>query len=108
MIEGGKTPLPVNLNVLRVAVTAGGNGIGKVIADSYVATGARVFVCDVDERALAECGHAGMRADCGQVAEIDAFMDRALDHLGGLDVLVNNAGIAGPTKKVEEITPEEL
>ncbi len=49
-----------------------------------------------------------MRADCGQVAEIDAFMDRALDHLGGLDVLVNNAGIAGPTKKVEEITPEEL
>lgn len=108
MIEGAKHPLPVDLAGKRVAVTAGANGIGRVIADSFAASGARVFVCDVDEVALAACGHPGMRADCGEVAQIEAFMDAALARLGGLDVLVNNAGIAGPTAPVEKVTPEEL
>jgi NAD(P)-dependent dehydrogenase (short-subunit alcohol dehydrogenase family) len=108
MIEGAKTPLPVDLSGKRVAITAGANGIGRVMADSFAACGARVFVCDVDEAALAACGHAGMRADCGEVTDIEAFMESALSHLGGLDVLVNNAGIAGPTARVEDVRPEEL
>ncbi len=49
-----------------------------------------------------------MRADAGLVAELDAFMDAALSALGGLDVMVNNAGIAGPTARVEDVTPAEL
>jgi len=49
-----------------------------------------------------------MRAGGGRRSEIEAFMDAAIAHHGGLDVLVNNAGIAGPTKPVEEVTPEEL
>ena len=108
MVEGARTPLPVALDGLRVAITAGAGGIGRVMADSYAANGAAVFVCDVDEAALADCPHPAMRADCGEVGEIEAFMDAALAHLGGLDVLVNNAGIAGPTKRVEDVTPEEL
>jgi NAD(P)-dependent dehydrogenase (short-subunit alcohol dehydrogenase family) len=67
-----------------------------------------VFVCDIDAAALAACPHPAMRADCGALADIEAFMATALEELGGLDVLVNNAGIAGPTKPVEEVTPEEL
>ena len=59
-------------------------------------------------RALADCPHACMRADAGSVAELDGFMDAALAELGGLDVLVNNVGIAGPTKRVEDIDPAEL
>lgn len=108
MIQGATTPLTVDLTGLRVAITAGANGIGKVMADSFAACGADVFVSDVDDAALKSCGHAGMRADAGVAAECEAFVDAAIRHLSGLDVLVNNAGIAGPTKKVEHVTPEEL
>jgi NAD(P)-dependent dehydrogenase (short-subunit alcohol dehydrogenase family) len=108
MITGARTPLTVDLGGLRVAVTAGANGIGRVIADSFASCGAQVFVSDVDAAALAACDHPGMRADAGEVADCEAFVDAAIAHLGGLDVLVNNAGIAGPTALVEHVTPEAL
>lgn len=108
MTQAATTPVPLDLSGLRVAITAGAGGIGRVMADSFVACGGRVFVSDVDERGLAECGHPGMRADAGRAEELDRFMDAASGALGGLDVLVNNAGIAGPTKPVEDVTPEEL
>ncbi len=102
------TALPLDLSGLRVAITGGAGGIGRVMADSFSACGAKLFISDVDELALASCGHPGIQADAGQAAELDRFMDEAGRVLGGLDVLVNNAGIAGPTKPVEAITPEEL
>ena len=108
MISGARTPLTVDLGGYRVAISAGANGIGKVIADSFAACGATVVVSDVDERALAACDHPGIRADAGDPADCEAFVDFAVGHLGGLDVLVNNAGIAGPTALVEHVTPAEL
>jgi NAD(P)-dependent dehydrogenase (short-subunit alcohol dehydrogenase family) len=108
MISGARTPLTVDLGGYRIAISAGANGIGKVIADSFSQCGASVFVSDVDERALATCDHPGMRADAGVPTDCDAFVDAAVAHLGGLDVLVNNAGIAGPTALVEHVKPEEL
>jgi NAD(P)-dependent dehydrogenase (short-subunit alcohol dehydrogenase family) len=108
MVTGATQPLPIRLAGLRVAITAGAGGIGKVMADSFVAGGGKVYVCDVNEAALAACGHPGMRADAGQAREMEAFVDAAIAQLNGLDVLVNNAGIAGPTKRVEDIAPEEL
>lgn len=108
MITGSRQPLPLELGGLRVAISGAARGIGRVMADSFAACGAVVFICDIDEAALAEAGHRGVRADAGQRAEIEFFMTEALAHLGGLDVLVNNAGIAGPTKRVEEVLPEEL
>ena len=107
-MEPCNTPLPVDLGGLRVAISAGAGGIGRVMADAFAARGARLFVCDVDEEALATCPHPKMRADMGETAECEAFVDRAAAHLGGLDVLVNNAGIAGPTARVEDVTPEAL
>ncbi len=108
MTGGARTPLTVDLGGYRVAISAGANGIGKVIADSFAQCGASVFVSDIDERALASCGHPGVLADAGDPAQCEAFVDAAVKHLGGLDVLVNNAGIAGPTALVEHVTPEEL
>jgi NAD(P)-dependent dehydrogenase (short-subunit alcohol dehydrogenase family) len=108
MIQGARTPLTVDLGGYRVAISAGANGIGKVMADSFAACGASVFVCDVDPASLAACEHPSMRADMGDATQCDAFIDAAVKHLGGLDVLLNNAGIAGPTALVEHVTPEEL
>ncbi|MSP01534.1 MAG: SDR family oxidoreductase [Acetobacteraceae bacterium] len=100
--------MTVDLEGYRVAISAGANGIGKVMADSFAACGASVFVSDIDEIALANCGHPGILANAGEAADCVAFVDVAVEHLGGLDVLINNAGIAGPTAPVEMVTPEEL
>lgn len=108
MITGANTALPLDLSGLRVIITAGAGGIGRVMADSFANCGAEVFVSDVDDAALAASPHKAMRADAGVPAEMERFMDAALAHLGGLDVLVNNAGIAGPTKRVEDLTAEEV
>ncbi|WP_248291565.1 SDR family oxidoreductase [Neoroseomonas marina] len=102
------TPLTVDLTGLRVAISAGAGGIGRVMADAFASRGARVFVCDVDDEALATCPHPKMRADMGETADCERFVDEAAAQLGGLDVLVNNAGIAGPTARVEDVTPEAL
>jgi NAD(P)-dependent dehydrogenase (short-subunit alcohol dehydrogenase family) len=97
---------------LRVMVSAGANGIGLEIARAFVREGAKVHVCDVDEAALARLASSDAaltwtRCDVSARGEVQRFFDEALAQLGGLDCLVNNAGIAGPTGRVEEIDPGE-
>jgi NAD(P)-dependent dehydrogenase (short-subunit alcohol dehydrogenase family) len=97
---------------LRVLVTAGAGGIGREVARAYVAEGARVHVCDVDEAALAALGESDpritrSRADVADRGEVARLFDEARAALGGLDVLINNAGIAGPTGRVDEIAPDD-
>ena len=105
--------LPVDLRGTRVLVTAGGAGIGRTIAAAFAARGARVLVCDVAAEALdaTERLIPGVIAVAADVADPSAVADMfatAGRKLGGLDVLVNNAGIAGPTARVEDVTPEAL
>jgi NAD(P)-dependent dehydrogenase (short-subunit alcohol dehydrogenase family) len=104
-MPGATTPLPVDLTGLRVAISAGAGGIGRVMADGFADRGARVFVCDVDDAALAACPHPSLRADVGDLRQAEGFVDEAVAALGGLAVLVNTAGIAGPTARVEELAP---
>ena len=94
---------------LRVLVTAGAAGIGRAIAQTFVDNGGRVHVCDVDERALAAVPAkiTKTRADVANLMDVERLFDEVRRELGGLDVLVNNAGIAGPTAKVEDIKPED-
>lgn len=97
---------------LRVLVTAGASGIGLAIARAFAEVGAQVLVCDVDERALAALANgqpavAGVVCDVADEAQVEALFHEVERRLGGLDVLVNNAGIAGPTGGVAEISPAD-
>src|SRR5579863_310982 len=97
---------------LRVLVTAGASGIGRAIADLMLAHGARVHICDVSEPFLADFAKAWpdagvTRADVSSEADVGRLFDDLRARLGGLDVLVNNAGIAGPTGGVEDIAPAD-
>ncbi len=95
----------------RVLITAGAGGIGRSIALAFVSAGARVHACDIDAAAL-----DGLRAQVPStttsvcdIADRDAarrMVKEAADALGGLDVLVNNAGIAGPAASVADLDPE--
>ena len=92
----------------RVLVTAGAGGIGLAITETLTALGARVAVCDVSDEALAAARarrgvEAAVRADVSDEAEVDAMFEAVAAALGGLDALINNAGIAGPTGGIEEI-----
>ena len=97
---------------LRVLVTAGAAGIGRAIARTFLEHGARVHVCDIDEPALSKLKGelprvTQTRADVSLREDVDRLFDDVARGLGGLDVLVNNAGIAGPTAKVEDIRAED-
>ncbi|MGH8359551.1 MAG: SDR family oxidoreductase, partial [Pseudomonas sp.] len=97
---------------LRVLISGGAAGIGEVLAAAYLEAGAKVHVCDVSEPALAAFrdkypGTVATRADVSDAAQIEAVFQVQREQFGGLDVLVNNAGIAGPTGGVEDIRPED-
>lgn len=97
---------------LRVLVTAGAAGIGRAIAQCFALHGARVHICDVDQAALQACAReqpdiSRSLADVSRREDVDRLFAEVKRELGGLDVLVNNAGIAGPTAKVEDIAPED-
>lgn len=97
---------------LRAMISAGADGIGLEIARAFAREGARVHVCDVDEKALerlARTDPALGRSVCDVASrdQVARFFEEGIASLGGLDCLVNNAGIAGPTGRVDEIDPAE-
>jgi len=103
--------MDLELSGLRVMVSAGASGIGLAIARAFVREGARVAICDVDTAALAALARSdpalhAAPCDVSQRSDVAAWFNGALANLGGLDCLVNNAGIAGPTGKVDAIDPE--
>ena len=87
---------------LRVLVTAGGAGIGRAIAQTFRDHGARVHTSDIDPKTKPDT-----LADVADIGQVEKLFQEVKKNLGGRDVLVNNAGIAGPTGKVEDIKPED-
>lgn len=100
------------MTALRVIITAGGAGIGRATAERFAADGASVWICDSDPEALADaCRHEGidgMVADVSNTASMDEFMTIGIERVGGVDLLVNNAGIAGPGGLIEDIDPDDV
>jgi NAD(P)-dependent dehydrogenase (short-subunit alcohol dehydrogenase family) len=97
---------------LRVLITAGASGIGRAISDLLIAYGARVHICDVSDMFLedfrASHPQAGTtRADVSSDTDVEHLFTDLDGTLGGLDALINNAGIAGPTGGVEQIMPAD-
>jgi len=97
---------------LRVIVTAGAAGIGRAIAEAFDEIGAKIHVCDIAQPALDSCkaDHPDWGytlCDVSDEQQVAQLFAQAEEHLGGLDVLINNAGIAGPTASVEDMKPSD-
>jgi NAD(P)-dependent dehydrogenase (short-subunit alcohol dehydrogenase family) len=100
--------MDLNLQGLRVLVTAGASGIGLATARAFAREGASVHVCDIDEAALhalatSDPGLSRSTCDVADAASVARLFDDVQRVLGGLDTLVNNAGVAGPTAACEDI-----
>ncbi|MEO8165853.1 MAG: SDR family oxidoreductase [Betaproteobacteria bacterium] len=104
--------MDISVTKQRVLITAGAAGIGRAMTDVFHKAGARVHICDVVPGAIEEAkrafpGVTATLADVSKLDDVDRLFTDVKKHLGGLDCLINNAGIAGPTGKVEDIPVEE-
>jgi len=97
--------MDLRLHGLRVLVTAGASGIGLATARAFAREGARVHVCDIAEGHLAALGSelSASVCDVADPAAVARLFAEVKGKLGGLDALVNNAGIAGPTAPCADI-----
>jgi len=96
----------------KVLITAAASGIGLEIARAFSSAGATVFITDINEQAIEAAkqeipGLLATLCNNGKRADIEKMVPTAVEALGGLDVLVNNAGISGPTAPVEEMDPDK-
>jgi 3-oxoacyl-[acyl-carrier protein] reductase len=109
-----RTPSFPNRFADRVAlVTGGASGIGRAVVDRLVREQARVVVWDIDTQKLQSCrdthGDAvlAQEVDVTDPPAIQRAMAAAVAHFGGLDIVVNGAGIVGPNGPFWEATPEQ-
>ena len=96
----------------RALITGAGSGIGKVMAQHFEKAGARIWICDADTNNLVQSlkenpDWNGTQCDVSDENQVDQLFKEMSDSFGGLEILVNNAGIAGPTAPVEKIDPDE-
>lgn len=103
----------LDLSQFRVLISAGASGIGRAIAEKMVFAGARVHITDVHAPAIEAAKHdipglSGTAGDASIPEDADRAVDDVVARFGGLDVLVNNVGVAGPTGGVETYSDDEV
>ena len=104
--------MDLQLTGSKMIVTAGASGIGLKITERLLEEGVSVYICDIDKEALNDVQekYPSLKVGICDVADRDSvarMFNEALVGLGGLDCLVNNAGIAGPTGAFHEIDPKD-
>ena len=119
LLHGDPKPVYANIPYLspnetlcgkKVVITGGGRGLGFSMAKKFVAEGAEVLIAGRNIKVLEEsakkleCKY--LQLDVSNPSEFDAFMDKAEELLGGLNVLVNNAGISLHENTFFDVTPE--
>jgi NAD(P)-dependent dehydrogenase (short-subunit alcohol dehydrogenase family) len=92
-----------DLGGLRALVTGGGSGIGAVTVATLARYGAQVMVVDADPATGPD-----FVADVADTGAVDELFSEVVARLGGLDLLVNNVGIAGPTAAVDDMDPADF
>ncbi|WP_425403279.1 SDR family oxidoreductase [Hwanghaeella sp.] len=100
--------MSIDLKGSRVFISAGASGIGRAMVDTFVKANAKVYTCDVVDETLEDLrakypSVKAVNCDCADYEAVSAMFEDIEKTLGGLDVLVNNVGIAGPTARVEDI-----
>jgi NAD(P)-dependent dehydrogenase (short-subunit alcohol dehydrogenase family) len=99
----------------RAVVTGAAQGFGRAILERFLASGARVAMWDVDAEQTAQTARelgangniATMTVDVSNICDVDAATKATVDAFGGIDILVANAGIAGPNHKLWEYPADE-
>jgi NAD(P)-dependent dehydrogenase (short-subunit alcohol dehydrogenase family) len=96
----------------KVLITGAAAGIGLEIARAFAEAGSTVFITDIHQQTIDAAtieipGLLATLCNNGNRSDIERMVPEAVAALGGLDVLVNNAGIAGPTAPVEEMDPDK-
>ena len=100
-----------------VTVTGSTRGIGRAIAEACAREGARVVICSRDEAAvklatgeLSQEGFevSGLAVDVSTVSDLDKLLQHAIETWGRVDVWINNAGLSGGYRLLDEMSPEEI
>lgn len=105
--------MPVSASVdATVLISAGASGIGRAIAEEFLGRGARVHVCDIssdniESFLLDHPGATATQADVSDAVQVGKVIDDVISNYDGLDVLVNNVGMAGPMAPVDQISVDD-
>ena len=89
----------------KVLITAGASGLGKAMATAFGAAGSKVWIVDMDQEALDNCPESWQKSqlDVTNETAVAALFSEIEQSWGSIDVLCSNAGIAGPTAKLEDV-----
>ena len=93
----------------KVLITAGASGLGKAMAEAFEEKGDNVWVVDIDSQALVQCPDHWQKTclDVTNESDVAALFDELQQKWGSLDTLCSNAGIAGPTARLEDFPLDE-
>jgi 3-oxoacyl-[acyl-carrier protein] reductase len=102
----------MNLKGAKVLLTGGSSGLGKAMAELLIEKGAKVLMTGRDEEKLlevaTELGAIPFQADVSKQEDVDATYEYCEEKLGGLDVMINNAGIGTRRDTIDELDVEDM
>ena len=101
-----------HIRKLKLVITAGASGIGAEMAHTLSGAGAKVIICDKDQEALDQFSIKNpeviaLKADVSDENEVLSLFDQVKNHFGEINALINNAGVAGPSGKLEDTAFED-